>query len=166
MKKILSTTLGVLVLSGCIQMPKYEAPKPVTLPAFPFSEYENLKLAGNEKLSGQVFLKTVGGDVKVGAGNPVILLPKTSYTDFQYRLYLTGVRREKEDSRAAKYEKLTTADATGSFEFDGLSPGQYYVTSLVSWMRPSQFGLLPEGGEVMSPVTVSQGKKNTVMLTK
>ncbi|MCS2167584.1 hypothetical protein [Scandinavium manionii] len=162
MKKLLLASLGVLVLSGCV--PK--APKPITLPAFPQSEYDALKLSGSEVLTGQAFLKTVGGDVKVAAGSSVVLMPKTTYTDFQFSICNGYVRCEQEDMRAAKYEKVTTADAEGKFEFNDVAPGDYYVQTTVTWMRPSSAGLVQEGGALMAKATVKAGAKNTVMVTR
>lgn len=161
MKKLLMMAIVVTILSGCVPMPK-----PVNLPEFPQSEYDAVKLSGKESLSGQAFLKTMGGDVKVAAGSSVILMPKTSYTDFQFRSCMAYVLCQQEDMRAAKYEKVTTADAEGKFQFDDIAPGEYYIQTTVTWMRPSTSGLVQEGGALMSKATVKAGGKNTVMVTK
>jgi hypothetical protein len=160
MNKILMVVLCATLLSGCVKMPK-----PVALPVFPQSEYDALKLTGKETLSGQAFLKTMGGDVKVAAGSQVVLMPKTSYTDFQFATCMM-VRCEQEDMRAAKFEKVTTADAEGKFEFDDIAAGEYYIQTIVTWMRPSSSGLRQEGGALMSKATVKPGAKNSVMVTK
>ncbi|MGU3413739.1 hypothetical protein ACLBW0_08495 [Enterobacteriaceae bacterium C34A] len=162
MKKLLIGVTGVLMLSGCAPKP----PKPITLPAFPQAEYDALKLTGNESLSGQAFLKTLGGDVKTAAGSQVVLMPKTSYTDFQFSICNSYTLCEQEDMRAAKYEKVTTADAEGKFEFTDIAPGDYYIQTTVTWMRPSGAGLLPEGGALMAKATVKPGVKNSVMVTR
>lgn len=160
MKKLLIAATAAL-LSGCVSIPK-----PVNLPPFPQAEYEKLKLDGAEKLTGQAFLKTMGGDVKVAAGSQVVLMPKTSYTDFQFATCMGPVRCNKEDMRAAKYEKVTIADAQGKFEFDNIAPGEYYVQTSVTWMRPSTYGLVTEGGALMSSASVKPGQNNTVMVTR
>jgi hypothetical protein len=160
MKKLLIAATAAL-LSGCVSIPK-----PVNLPPFPQAEYEKLKLDGAEKLTGQAFLKTMGGDVKVAAGSQVVLMPKTSYTDFQFATCMGPVRCNKEDMRAAKYEKVTIADAQGKFEFDNIAPGEYYVQTSVTWMRPSTYGLVTEGGALMSAASVKPGQNNTVMVTR
>lgn len=160
MKKLLIAATAAL-LSGCVSIPK-----PANLPPFPQAEYEKLKLDGTEKLTGQAFLKTMGGDVKVAAGSQVVLMPKTSYTDFQFATCMGPVRCNKEDMRAAKYEKVTIADAQGKFEFDNIAPGEYYVQTSVTWMRPSTYGLVTEGGALMSAASVKPGQNNTVMVTR
>ena len=160
MKKLFIAATAVALLSGCMSIPK-----PVSLPAFPQAEYDKLKLEGSEKLTGQAFLKTLGGDVKVAAGSQVVLMPKTSYTDFQFAT-CTITRCDKEDMRAAKYEKLTIADAQGKFEFDNIAPGEYYIQTTVTWMRPSPYGLVTEGGALMSAASVKAGQNNTVMVTR
>ncbi|HHL2824733.1 TPA: hypothetical protein ACQ431_002962 [Citrobacter murliniae] len=161
MKKIVATIASILVLSGCVTMPK-----PTPLPPFPQSEYDNLKTSGSEKLTGQAFLKTMGGDVKVAAGSQVVLMPKTSYTDFQFRTCNSMTICEREDSRAAKYEKVTIADAQGKFEFDKIAAGDYYIQTTVTWMRPSPYGLVQEGGVLMAPASVRPGDNNSVMVTR
>ncbi|EOB0368403.1 hypothetical protein SR99_22320 [Enterobacter hormaechei subsp. steigerwaltii] len=161
MKKLVIAATAAALLSGCMS-----TPKPVNLPPFPQAEYDKLKLDGSEKLTGQAFLKTMGGDVKVAAGSQVILMPKTSYTDFQFATCMGLTRCDKEDMRAAKYEKVTIADAQGKFEFDNIAPGEYYVQTSVTWMRPSTYGLVTEGGALMSAASVKAGQNNTVMVTR
>lgn len=162
MKKIAISVLAAILLVGCT--PRVQ--KPIKLPAFPQAEYDALKLDGNESLSGQAFLKTLGGDVKTAAGSQVVLMPKTSYTDFQFNICNSYTICEQEDMRAAKYEKVTTADAEGKFEFTDIAPGDYYIQTTVTWMRPSGAGLLPEGGALMAKATVKPGVKNSVMVTR
>lgn len=161
MKKYLIAATAAALLSGCVS-----PQKPQSLPPFPQAEYDKLKVEGQDKLTGQAFLKTMGGDVKVAAGSQVVLMPKTSYTDFQFATCMGYVRCEKEDMRAAKYEKVTIADAQGKFEFDNIAPGEYYVQTSVTWMRPSTYGLVTEGGALMSAASVKHGQNNTVMVTR
>lgn len=92
MKKIMAVALGAVLLSGCVA-PSVVSPKKADLPAFPQSEYASIKVDGSETLSGQAFLTTMGGDVKVAAGQDIMLMPKTSYTDAIYNLsdYRSGL---------------------------------------------------------------------------
>ncbi|WP_407330241.1 hypothetical protein [Klebsiella pneumoniae] len=72
MKKIMAVALGAVLLSGCVA-PSVVSPKKADLPAFPQSEYASIKVDGSETLSGQAFLTTMGGDVKVAAGQDIML---------------------------------------------------------------------------------------------
>ena len=165
MKKIMAVALGAVLLYGCVA-PSVVSPKKADLPAFPQSEYASIKVDGSETLSGQAFLTTMGGDVKVAAGQDIMLMPKTSYTDAIYNYQTTGVAYNTPDSRYAKYTKMVQADAQGKFTFTDIAPGKYYVETMIMWYRPSQFGLMPEGGLVITPTEVVKGKNNTVMVTR
>jgi hypothetical protein len=77
MKTALTWAVAILAASmsvGC------ETPQTEKLPrmAFPVEEYEKLPTQGTGIVRGQAFLRTVGGDVKVGAGSKVALNPVTS----------------------------------------------------------------------------------------
>jgi hypothetical protein len=64
-----------------------------------FASFEN---PGNASLRGQAFMKTRGGDVKLGAGSTVILIPTTPYTtEIFERVIVGGESIEPPDSRLA-----------------------------------------------------------------
>lgn len=165
MKKVLAVLICASALSGCVA-PGMVSQKKADLPPFPQAEYSSVVVDGSESLSGQAFLTTVGGDVKVAAGQNVMLMPKTSYTDAIYNFQSVGIAYNTPDSRYAKYTKMVQADAQGKFTFNDIAPGKYYVETMIMWYRPSQFGLMPEGGLIMKPTEVVKGKSNSVMVTR
>lgn len=129
MKKLIP--LLILVLVGCATTapPKWNI-------EFDDGEYEPYKQAGTTSISGQGFLKTVGGDVKVAAGSTVTLDPVTSYSRHWWQQagkYYARRNVIPPDPRFREFRKTTVADAEGRFKFRKLPAGSYYVRTTVTW---------------------------------
>ncbi|RAU39285.1 hypothetical protein [Pseudomonas sp. RIT411] len=155
-------TLALALTAGCVSKP---APQPRI--AFPVAEYNALPKEGTGVVEGQAFMKTVGGDVKFGAGSEVTLNPITSYSEQWYRHYYElRSPLQAADTRQDSYILTTQADGSGNFKFTDVPPGRYFVTSTVRWQAPSQFGLTNQGGWLTNRITVSNGKTTRVMLTR
>lgn len=156
-----AVAVAAFTLTGCV-VPQQEVPR---LP-FPEAEYSALQKTGTGEVSGQVFMRTVGGDVKYGAGSVVYLQPVTSYTTQWYvDNFQGGKNLAPPDPRAALYSIKGQADGNGNFSFTGVPPGKYYLSSEVRWSAPSQYGLLPQGGVIAKEVSVQNGQKLREMLT-
>jgi len=163
MNKMRAATLilSISLLTACANQ------KPVERPPFPVEEYAQLQKIGTGKVAGQVFMKTVGGDVRFGAGSDVYLFPGTSYSDFWYQTnYVSQKPIAPPDSRQMQYTKIVQADGSGNFEFSDIPPGRYYISSMVTWQAPTQWGLAAQGGWVAKSATVSNGATARVMLTR
>lgn len=153
--------LSIALLTACASQ------KPNERPPFPVDEYAQLQKTGTGKVVGQVFMKTVGGEVRFGAGSDVYLFPGTSYSDFWYQTnYVSQQPIVPPDPRQMHYTKIVQADGNGNFEFSDIPPGRYYVSSTVIWQAPTQWGLAKQGGPVAKPATVSNGSIVRVMLTR
>ncbi len=160
MKKIFAALAVVSALSGCAQ-------PMVQRISFPASEYAALATTGTGVVSGQAFLRTLGGDVKYGAGSSVYLLPATSYTDQWFNEnYLGGRALSEPDPRASQGKLETQADGSGNFVFRDVPRGSYYLSTIVTWQAPTQFGLATQGGVVAKKIEVSDGKETRVILTR
>lgn len=163
LKKLGLIAFAISALNGCA------IPQQQVIPRIPFpaAEYAALPTKGTGSVTGQVFMRTVGGDVKYGAGSDVYLLPATSYADQWYVVnYLGGKPLAERDPRAEQGQFVTQADGTGYFTFSDVPPGKYYLSSKVTWQAPTQYGLMPQGGVVAKLVTISDGKQVREMLTK
>lgn len=164
--KMIYTAALAMTLVGCAA-PVQVRPDPVPRPAFPVAEYEALPKTGTATITGQAFLKTRGGDVKVGAGEPIWVFPVTSYSTFSYeKKYQQGLEIGAADPRHSEYSRELISDASGRFTFRDLPPGDYYVIGRVKWQSPLQGQLIENGGSIIKRVTVKNGEVAEVMLTR
>ena len=159
MKTKLFPLILALAFSGC------EAPQSRTS-TYKAAEYARYAGTGTAKITGQAFLKTVGGDVKYAAGNRVWLYPATSMTTEWYEKVIKGGHPLKAgDERMMQHSKMTLGDGTGNFEFDSVVAGDYYVVSQVSWGVPNGYFVNYTGGAVHAKVHVNDGEMKRVILT-
>jgi len=161
MKKSLLLMAVALALSGCAHQPP-----PANLGFLSAAEYSALPKEGTGAVSGQVFMRTVGGDVRYGAGSRVLLIPATSYSAQIYSAYLRNQAVASVDTRALEAGKKTQADGSGNFSFSKVPPGSYYILSDVAWQAPTAYGLALQGGAIMSELQVENDQMTTVMVTK
>lgn len=120
-------------------------------------------------ITGQAFLKTRGGDVRVGAGNVITLMPDDGWTPRAYATLLEHFVLDKipEEARSyfGKVVRTTQADAHGNFTFEGLPKGKYILETIITWQVPSRYGLETTGGKVRRAVIVGDTPAK-VMLTE
>lgn len=154
-------------LAGCATQP---APQFTPL-AFNEAEYAALPKTGTGVVRGQAFGKTVGGDVKKGAGESVAIWPATSYGTQRYeeQVLRGNLSSVSEDPRYSNYVLVKTTDGDGKFEFVNVPPGTYYVVSKVTWsvVRATSFGPITnlQGGVVAKKIDVKDGAVTDAMLT-
>jgi len=157
--KIFISFLIAAVVAGCAS----PTPKIQRIP-FPVAEYERLPSTGEQIVSGQAFLKTNSGDVKLAAGSEILLNPVTSYSDQFYNYHCKGKGALTEaDPRYLKYIKTVIGDADGRFKFSNVAEGEYYLVTTITWMLPNGAW---SGGLVCRKVTVSAEQENNFILTK
>lgn len=163
MRTIALVLLSVL-LSACAATP-VKMTIPFDEKAFAFSLQQ-----GTGVIYGQAFLKTQGGDVKLGAGNQVELVPLTPY--IRERLAkgtIAGQNIEPRDPRVKAYARTTVADAGGNFEFTDIPAGEYVLYCVIQWMAPSAYsmtGVMATGGTAYATVKVAEGQRVKVILTR
>ncbi len=162
--RLIMLFVAVAVLSACVPMTP-----PVSRMPFPENEYTSLTKSGNATVRGQAFLKTRGGDVKTAAGNVVNLNPVTSYSlEWYEKAYLTASRIVPADPRMWNYVVKQVADGSGRFTFKNVAPGEYFVTSTVTWETATgyQGALQVQGGVVSKRITVKSGDDLDVVVTR
>lgn len=130
--------------------------------------------SGNSSIYGQAFLRTRGGEVRTCAGNKVSLFPKSAYTTEIYNVYQQKITHQVNYSKVANrdpavlvYKRETRCDVSGSFHFDNLPVGDWYVETRVVWeARSSGYGLSPQGGTLITPVHTNASGNSEVILTR
>lgn len=156
------------LLAGCIS-PQTPQIQPLTA-AFTEAEYAPYLKPGTGRIAGQAFLKTVGGDVKYGAGDDVYLNPVTSLnTEWFAKGVLAGkpVGRTRPDQiKSSTYERHAVADAEGRFEFENLPSGNYYLTCKITWGVPDEGIIQTTGGVAYAKITVRNGQTTKAIVTR
>lgn len=146
-----------------------QAPKGPYPRSIAFSEEEHAQYfgEGNAEIDGQVFLKTMGGDVKYGAGETVTLVPETPYFKADALAFMQDRAISTKDLDAAKLKRTTQTNGQGEFKFVGIPAGKYYVFSQVYWMAPTGYGgnLQRQGNKIFKSVTVDANSTTDVMVT-
>lgn len=177
--------VGTLALVGCAR--PADAPLPAYQVTTPFQEqdFQQWAGAGPSSLSGQAFLKTVGGDVKTCAGSKVLLLPDNGYVEEMMANESSGSTYANMDHRLLDYIRQSMCDAQGNFAFSALPAGNWVVMTSVTWGAPHVAlpgedpapltGLIlgiphspdvdEQGGELRKAVSLQSGD-NRVLLTE
>lgn len=142
-------------------------PQPIRAP-FVEREFAPYRGKGTSAIAGQAFLKTRGGEVKFGAGNEVVLVPVTGYTQEMTRMMKAHIPVTHErDPRYAAYRRTTRADGNGNFEFKDIPAGRYYVDCVIHWEVPGPYGTTSTtGGVAEAEATVGRGETAKVVLTE
>lgn len=161
--------LGIIILMAAALLAGCAEPQ-TRVAQYDAAEYARYAGAGSAKIYGQVFLKTLGGDVKFGAGNVVWLYPVTSASTEWYQTALVhGKPMKAGDERMMQHSRKTTADGNGNFEFENLPAGDYYIVSAVTWGVATGLEFFPvreTGAAVFDKIRVGDGEAKKVVLTR
>lgn len=135
---------------------------------FDEAEYTPYAGTGTSTITGQAFLKTRAGEVRLGAGNTVELVPLTPYTRERLnRATLGGQHLEPRDPRLAQYVRTTVADGNGNFEFRNVPAGDYVALCLITWEYvASAYSRATTGGQAYGIVKVGPGETVKVVVTR
>jgi hypothetical protein len=170
MKKIIIPVLTAATIVGCASTSKMTQ-------TFEPKNVEWVLEEGTRTITGQAFLKTLGGDVKTCAGNAVYLIPSSAYADerIQY-IYGTGMngynphmtflgkRLPDADPRYGGYNIQGICDASGNFEFSNIPEGNYYLLAAVLWQTRAN-SLNYEGGWLMQRLDVKPESSRKYIMT-
>jgi len=172
MIKSLSVCTLTALLFGCAAKP----PRTIDLVnQFNPAEVAWASRAGTGKILGSAVIQTAGGIPRTCAGKEVNLIPVSAYSsERMYGIY-GGVSKGFVPTSAQRWNivrnvayessvRKATCDAQGSFEFDELPSGSYFINTTVIWSTGRQYEP-PTGGGLMLNVTVNEGKSIKAVLT-
>lgn len=161
---------GFIVLSGCVMMQPRIAHLNTTLDV---NEMEKALSPGNNKIIGSALFRQNGGGVVSCAGDQISLDPVMDYSSERIKdiygsdqsgyllIGMPQVKFQPDNPEYSKLTRVTTCDAQGTFEFDSVKDGEYYLTTAITWMA----GYSPQGGLLMQRVKVIGGETKRVVLS-
>lgn len=176
--RLLPTFAVLVALAGCASLP----PPPTVPIAAPWSDDAVAwsRGSGTATITGQAVLRTVGGEARTCAGLEARLIPDSAYArerlSFDYRSLDRGMKSRiqtyfwsPDPAAYSETIRTVTCDAQGTFTFEGVPAGKYYVTALVAWGIPRvEYGttFVPEqGGWLLGTVDVADGQTRRVILS-
>ena len=151
----------MLLMTGCVTARNYQLTTD-----YSDKDFAPWQGSGTAFLTGQAFMKTVGGDVKTCAGQEVFLMPGTAYNqEIMGQILRPGsVKFSNRSPEADKYSRSSVCDAQGNFAFADLPALKWYVIVDVTWGVPTQYGINSQGGMLTKFIALIDGA-NKVILT-
>lgn len=151
------------MLSGCASMGK-----PVVLNAsFDPAAAAVVNAPGKASVSGQAFVRQNNGRLLRAVGTDIYLIPRTAYSDERIAaLYGDGKQLRwganvpEADPLFEHYMRKTVASSGGSFKFDRVADGEYYIVAMIHLPSDHVFRQFP----IMERVIVTGGKSVRVVM--
>ena len=166
MKLLIVSILALTIVGGC-------ASKSVSLTArFDADAAKRQLIEGTNIVRGSGLVRQAGGGVVTCAGNPVFLMPVTS-TAREWATHLYGSPQAGYRSAGGpgvmfdgaeefmSAVRTANCDAQGSFRFDHVANGEFYVFTRIVWRVGGEM----QGGSVMRSVSLKGGSSVEVVLS-
>lgn len=124
---------------------------------------------GTTVIQGHAFLRRKDGGTVDAAGEIVRLIPVTPYAQERFaRLYqgkklAGGIFAPQQDPADPEYAKLlrqTTSESNGTFSFENVSVGRYYIATQLQYQHSSKY--FQDGGAFYEEVTVTGKEEDAV----
>jgi hypothetical protein len=147
----------IVVVSGCVAT---RAPVVLTT-SFDAQAAAFIYTSGRAKVSGQAFVRPNSGKLLRAVGTDVFLIPRTAYADERIAaIYGDGKRPAggtsvpDADPLYEQYMRKTIASSGGSFSFDHVADGDYFVVAMIHVPNDIMFMQFP----IIERVSVRGGK--------
>ena len=167
---LLLGSLVAVTVAGCAQI----APQPSALSTpIPASDVDWSRKSGGNTVSGSAII-TTGGTSHSCAGQSAVLIPDSDYararmtaifgnaTKGMRAASLGPAKFDRDDPLYVSTRRTTRCDSSGSFSFQRIPDGGWYVTTSVKWQGAG--ASQAEGGSVMQRVDVHGAKLVKVSL--
>lgn len=164
--RILAAVATVMLLGclgGCASMGK---PLAMRQP-FDAAAAARIHVEGKASISGQAFVRQSSGKLLRAVGTDIYLIPRTAYSDERMAaVYGEGNTKKwgrnlaDADPAYEEYMRKTVASSGGSFRFDRVADGGYYVVAMI--FVPGEYS----GFEfpILERVTVKGGRSVKVVM--
>jgi len=125
-----------------------------------------INLEGHASISGQAFVRQTNGKLLRAVGTDVFLIPRTAYADERIAaIYGEGDKQKwarvpDADPLYEQYMRKTVASSGGSFRFERVPDGAYYVVAMI--FLPGEF--VSAEFPILERVTVSGGRSVRVVM--
>ena len=120
-----------------------------------------INASGRAKISGQAFIRQNDGKLLRATGTDVFLVPRTAYADARIaaiygdgKQAMAGRAFADTDPLYDRFTRQTIASSGGSFSFDHVADGAYYVIAMIHLPSDYSFYQMP----ILERVTVAGGK--------
>lgn len=145
---------GLLFLTGCVSRVEVQSrfdPKPAEIALQP----------GSNTIKGSAFMRKKTGVIVPAAGEVVWLIPATPYAEERFaKLFPRGKlnpatlprRTGETDPDYMRLTRQTKANKSGSFAFENVKAGAWFVSTTVTWVERGES--LPSGGAIYDRVEV------------
>jgi hypothetical protein len=167
------TVVSALSLSGCLAVNLPQRDVYNIEAEFVASDAEFILDEGTANINGQAFLTTRGGDVRTCAGAEAQLFPATDYAKERIDVLYRGTGFNNfmdpifvpDESEYHRLMRNTLCRADGTFSFNNVSAGHYFIYATVTWEVPTGgYGLRTSGGNVLKEVIVQEGETVEVII--
>lgn len=124
---------------------------------------------GTNSITGNAFMRQVGGGVVTCAGETVRLVPATEYArerlqfvygDRGFSPLYSRFTFEPDPEEFHSLTRTTKCDAAGNFRFDDVADGDYFILVTVQWAVAS----VPNGGHLLGRASAGRGRVSTVIM--
>jgi hypothetical protein len=169
MVRIIIASIFAALVAGCATT------EPIKLAtSFNAEEVAWAKKKGTGTLIGSAVIQTQGGTPRSCAAREVALTPVAAYsteriqniygnTTKGFRGVLQGSMKLPDDPGYQASHIVSVCDAQGSFHFDDLASGEYFVVTTITWVTPGS--IIPEGGVLMRRVKIEAGRTVRTVLS-
>jgi len=147
----------IAVISGCVAT---RAPMVLTT-SFDAQAAAFINSSGRAKVSGQAFVRQNNGKVLRATGTDVFLIPRTAYADERIAAIYGDAKGRvrggpifEDDPLYKQYMRKTIASSGGSFSFDHVADGEYYVIAMIHLPNDIMFFEFP----ILERVSVQGGR--------
>lgn len=155
-------------LAACVQHQKIESSFDDAMAAHAKAQLE----PGEATIKGSAFLRKPSGNFATAGGEWVYLIPATPYAEERFRKLFADGRYnsavfgngvEAADPRYGELMRKLKAHKDGSFRFENVKPGRYFVSTTLTWLPKDEY--LPHGGAIFDEVTVKGDETADVILS-